>query len=438
MADLQKYVNWDGLVYYDSKVKQFIKDKLDPCFKFGGAISFEDLPLPDEEELNVVYQITNEFISDSHFDIPEKSYESGSLVYVIKTSEDLYKFSILVESPKVDTSVIKSRLDELEALAEQSSNDIADLNNGLRDLENQVSEIDNTLSTIDYSKVTQSIEELQGSVEDIQTELSLQEEQLNSLEAIPQELQQVKHNVTAVTQKTDQVSTQVSEVKTIVETLNTTKQDKLVSGVSLATINGKSLLDGGNIEIEQKDLVCTIDKETEIEVGGIPVGTNLNGWTYSQIIQRMFFRQSTDITVDTAPVMIESAYATVYTGVSTSSSYTASETNILEENPSESKTISYTDEGLYKIYSEAGTLQETGFQVSVPSSGRGAYSQVVMNVQPVKVTIYTDLTGWIEYNGTWDVVKTVYLQSSTGEVLTYYVFQNTDHSSSEGYYRFVF
>lgn len=391
MADLQKYVDWNGLNHYDSKIKQFIKDKFDSCFKFGGAISFEELPLPDEEELNFVYQITNEFISDSRFDVPKKSYEPGALVYVVKTAEDLYKFSILIESSKVDTSVIESRLDELETQQEQTSNDISDLNNGLRDLENQVSEIDTTLETI------------------------------------PEELQQVKHDVTAVTQKTDQLSDQISE-----------KQDKLVSGESLATINGKSLLDGGNIDIEQKDLVCTIDKETEFEVGGIPVGTNLNGWTYSQIIQRMFFRPLTDIIVDTTPVMIEGAYATVYTGVSTSNSYFASETNILEENPSESKTFSYTDEGLYKIYSADGTLQETGFQVSVQASGRGAYSQVVMNVQPVKVMHYTYLTGWVEYNGTWDLVKTTHLQSSTGEILTYYVFQNSDTSSSEEYYRFVF
>ena len=400
MADLQRYVDWNGLYYYDSRIKEFIKDKFDSCFKFGGAISFEELPLPDEEELNFVYQITNEFISDSHFDVPGKSYESGSLVYVVKTSEDLYKFSILVESPKIDTSVIKSRLDELETQQEQTSNDISDLNNVLRDLENQVSEIDTTLST--------------------------------SVENIQEELQQVKHDVTAVTQKTDQLSDQISEVET---TLTTTKQDKLVSGESLATINGKSLLDGGNIDIEQKDLVCTIDKETEFEIGGIPAGTNLNGWTYSQIILRMFFSQ---LIVDATPVMIEGAYATVYTGVSTSSSYSACETNILEENPSESKTFSYTDEGLYKIYSADGTLQETGFQVSVQDSGRGAYSQVVMNVQPVKVMIYTDFTGWVEYNGTWDLVKTTPLQSSTGEILTYYVFQNSDTSSSEEYYRFVF
>ena len=400
MADLQKYVDKDGLEYYDSKIKQFIKDKFDSCFKFGGAISFEELPLPDEEELNFVYQITNEFISDSRFDVPKKSYEPGALVYVVKTAEDLYKFSILIESSKVDTSVIESRLDELETQQEQTSNDISHLNNGLRDLENQVSEIDTTLST--------------------------------SVENIQEELQQVKQDVTAVTQKTDQLSDQISEVET---TLTRTKQDKLVSGESLATINGKSLLDGGNIDIEQKDLVCTIDKETEFEVGGIPVGTNLNGWTYSQIILKMFFSQ---LIVDAAPVMIEGAYATVYTGVSTSSSYVASETNILEENPSESKTFSYTDEGLYKIYSADGTLQETGFQVSVPASGRGAYSQVVMNVQPVKVMVYTDYTGWVDYNGTWDIVKTTPLQSSTGEILTYYVFQNSNTSSSEEYYRFVF
>ena len=33
MADLQKYVNWDGLVYYDSKVKQFIKEDINTALE---------------------------------------------------------------------------------------------------------------------------------------------------------------------------------------------------------------------------------------------------------------------------------------------------------------------------------------------------------------------------------------------------------------------
>ena len=61
MADLQKYVNWDGLVYYDGKIKNFIKDKLSPCFKFAGVFAAEELPAPEE--------LHKDYVPNRHVDV---------------------------------------------------------------------------------------------------------------------------------------------------------------------------------------------------------------------------------------------------------------------------------------------------------------------------------------------------------------------------------
>lgn len=48
----------------------------------------------------------------------------------------------------------------------------------------------------------------------------------------------------------EELSDSVNDVKSTVESLDDSKQDKLVSGVNIATINGVSLLDGGDIIIK--------------------------------------------------------------------------------------------------------------------------------------------------------------------------------------------
>lgn len=110
---MERYVNWDNLVYYDTKVKKFIQDKLTPCFKFGGACLFVELPLPDEEEYNCVYQVIDSFISNDLFEYPDKSYAAGTLIYVTKI-DDVYKFKILVEVLSKDIDSIKSAIESLQ------------------------------------------------------------------------------------------------------------------------------------------------------------------------------------------------------------------------------------------------------------------------------------------------------------------------------------
>lgn len=70
----------------------------------------------------------------------------------------------------------------------------------------------------------------------------------------------------------DQISIDTSATNAQVQTLKTDKQDTLVSGTNIKTINGQSVLGEGNIEIQQSALpIASADT-----LGGVKVGTGLS------------------------------------------------------------------------------------------------------------------------------------------------------------------
>ena len=77
------YVNWDGLVYYDSKIKDYIKDKLEECIKFQGLAKRDQLPDPSYETLNFMYILSEQIVSDTDFKTPGLTYPAGTIVQVI-------------------------------------------------------------------------------------------------------------------------------------------------------------------------------------------------------------------------------------------------------------------------------------------------------------------------------------------------------------------
>lgn len=97
MAEL-KYVDWDGLVYYDGKIKSYIADKAEDYIKMGGIVSFENLPDPSFQNLNYIYKITDKFISNFDFDVPGYEYEAGTWVQVSDIADSaVYKYTIFNE-----------------------------------------------------------------------------------------------------------------------------------------------------------------------------------------------------------------------------------------------------------------------------------------------------------------------------------------------------
>lgn len=74
-----------------------------------------------------------------------------------------------------------------------------------------------------------------------------------------------------------------------IEDLKKEKQDKLVDGVNISTINGRSLLTGEDLQFNTENIVCTIEGQTIHSVGGIKAGVSLYGKTLYEILAMMFF-----------------------------------------------------------------------------------------------------------------------------------------------------
>ena len=187
MAQLQ-FVDWDGLVYYDSKSKEYIEQQLYDTLKSGGTISFADLPDPSLENFNYIYTIKEAFTAGKHFKNPGYVYEPNTKVIVI-TIDGVYFYDIF------DENQYDSTLDE------------------------------------------ETLEEFEARFESIDSELD-------------------------------------------------SKQTELVSGKNISTINGKSILDGKDINTED---VCTIDQLTSQTLGGIPQNTNLKGMSFNQILGMLLY-----------------------------------------------------------------------------------------------------------------------------------------------------
>lgn len=433
MADLQKYVNWDGLVYYDGKIKNFIKDKLSPCFKFAGVFSAETLPAPESEYVNYIYQVSNDFTSNEVFDKPDRKYEAGALIYVKQISDGQYRYSVLVEAPTVTTSEILDKFDTLTRQIEDQNDTITLLDKTVKDLDsdaekasekitdlrNDVDGINSTLTT-----VAETVDNLSGSVESFE----------GQLDAIDESITDIKSDQEATTQEISAVKTKLTDLDVAVEA----KQDKLTAETALGTVNGKTLNYGGAVEIDIPDPVFTIDKLTDIEVGGIPVGADLNGMLITDILKKLLYKVVADVVTNYKPSLIEGTqYGPVFVGATNTEDYTApTDYSVLEETPSVK--LDPAQQGYYKVLNEAGEVTEQGFQTTTPGAGRNAYAQMLISTQPKQVFIYDVLTNsWTEYNGTWECVKTVTVESFTGEAMEYYLYQDSNKSSGDRYFRFV-
>ena len=84
--------------------------------------------------------------------------------------------------------------------------------------------------------------------------------------------QEIDSKFTNAQSQINQLSTDTSAINTEVQTLKTDKQDTLVSGTNIKTINGQSLLGEGNIEIQQSELPIA----SANTLGGVKVGTGLS------------------------------------------------------------------------------------------------------------------------------------------------------------------
>lgn len=122
------YVDWDGLVYYDGKVKKYVADKLEPTLKDGGRIAFNQLPEPSYDSLNYIYTITDDFQTDTNFQIPGRSFSSGTAVKVSEVEPATYRYTIFNEiisdADANQFAAINAELANLKTNLNEKANDI--------------------------------------------------------------------------------------------------------------------------------------------------------------------------------------------------------------------------------------------------------------------------------------------------------------------------
>lgn len=188
MAEL-RYVDWDGLVYYDGKVKQYIGDKLEDVVKMGGLVSIETLPSPSFQNLNYIYKITEEFTSNNYFEKPGYIYKAGTWVQVTDL-QGVYLYTIFNEE---DASAIdiKSLEDQLNV----TSRKVESIDSKVTSLESQVAIVESSSKAHD-----ENIEKLSNDVKLVSDEIALKansEDIDNSFASVNEEIGRLSEQVTA-------------------------------------------------------------------------------------------------------------------------------------------------------------------------------------------------------------------------------------------------
>lgn len=146
MAKL-RYVDWDGLVYYDGKIKKYIDDKLEEVIKVGNSVTFDELPDPSFQNINYIYKITESFTSNTRFEKQGIEYPAGTVV-LVSNIDDVYLYTIFYEpvaGSDIDLTTLLSRIDAVEKNEEENSTKLTNLESSItKELETLKTEI-NTL-----------------------------------------------------------------------------------------------------------------------------------------------------------------------------------------------------------------------------------------------------------------------------------------------------
>ena len=151
----QRYVDWDGLVYYDGKIKSYISEKLDSCMKFMGDVSSRnELPDPSYENLNQVFKLTDTLnIETTDTDFKDScrghQYAVGTLVAVVDF-DGVYLYDVLVQ-PSQNNESQDSEILNLEERVSSLEDNITDHQDRIETAENAITQLSESIDST-YAK----------------------------------------------------------------------------------------------------------------------------------------------------------------------------------------------------------------------------------------------------------------------------------------------
>ena len=93
------YVDWDGLVYYDGKIKDYISNNLEDTLKDGGQVLYGQLPTPTRNNVNFVFTVMEDFTrTEELFGVNGGTYNKGTAVKVTEVNPGQYLYTIVNET----------------------------------------------------------------------------------------------------------------------------------------------------------------------------------------------------------------------------------------------------------------------------------------------------------------------------------------------------
>ena len=113
------YVDWDGLIYYDGKIKDYIRDEIRECLKFKGNVTYQEMLelSPSFDTLNYAFRVTEDFITNEWFSTPGLMCKAGTIIVVALQEDSTYKYDLLIEPTSGNVDIDTSELATKEELS---------------------------------------------------------------------------------------------------------------------------------------------------------------------------------------------------------------------------------------------------------------------------------------------------------------------------------
>lgn len=177
----QKFVNWDGLVYYDGRIKDFVENNIAECLKFGGIIKYSELPHPSYETVNYTYTIEDGFISDNRFLESGLTIAPKTTVQVVEI-DGIYRYSVFKEE-EVNLQPVYQDIEILRTQLDDNEDQLDELQRAIDAQELEIDQVNKnqTTTTVEVEELSSTVEKLEGTIQSIEDQYDRTDERVDGL-----------------------------------------------------------------------------------------------------------------------------------------------------------------------------------------------------------------------------------------------------------------
>lgn len=243
----EKFVNWAGLQHYHKNVTNYIADEKAECLKFGGILTFIELPDPTRDNVNYTYTVTDGFTADTRFLDPQRIIPPKTTVQVVEVGINDYKYSVFKEE-EVSLQPVYEDIEELRTQLEDGSSQLDNIQDIIEVQSNSIEEITNAqnATATEVEELTVAVETMTGTISSIEDLSNRTDERVDTLSDTMNAVQSNVNSLTsAVNTKAeksqlDDISKDVAELSATIDTkVDQSSLDRYATDEELAEVEKK-------------------------------------------------------------------------------------------------------------------------------------------------------------------------------------------------------